>query len=69
MEEIFYSITARKLEDIGRYSTCLLKNGVIYKVSGERQTSHSIYYLFIFKTTEETYEKILTELGIKRRKQ
>lgn len=61
----YFSISTRKLDDIGRYSRCLEKNEIRYHMDADRVSSHTIQYNFFMYCTQEAFETVLKELRIK----
>jgi hypothetical protein len=69
MEYNYYSITAKRLNDISKYFQELKTVNVeILDIYADRQTSHNINYIFKFIATQEQYNKILKELRIRERR-
>ena len=61
----YYTIPAKKFDDVELYSRCLLKHEVRYWVSVLKRTSHSIIYQFHLECTEEACRTVCNELRIK----
>ena len=69
MEYSYYTITAKRLNDISRYFLELKKSKVeIMNIYADQVSSHNINYVFYFIATQEQYNNILKELHIRERR-